>query len=119
MKLKKWEWIALCLLVGGLCLWAFFPKSQGAMVSVAVDGDEVCSLPLSRDGQYPISGYGGFSLTLVIQEGRAYVVEATCPDLICQNHSPISKSGQQIVCLPGRIMITVSGGEDAVDASTG
>ena len=55
---------------------------------------------------------GGYSLTLVIQDGKAHVEDSTCPDLICQNHAAISRDSEQIICLPARIVITVTGGEE-------
>lgn len=119
MKLKKWEIVILILLVLGLCLWAFWPKSQGNAVSVTVDGATVLEKSLTQSGTYPISGYGEFSLVLVIENGQAHVENSTCPDLICENHAPISKAGEQIVCLPGRTVITIVGQEGDVDATIG
>ena len=39
--------------------------------------------------------------------------DSTCPDLICQKHSAVSKAGQQIICLPARIVLTVTDDEEA------
>lgn len=119
MKLKKKELLLLSILVLALCLWAFWPKASGDTVTVTVDGTCVLEKSLIQSGAYPIDGYGGFSLVLVIENGQAHVEESTCPDLICEHHSPISKAGEQIVCLPGRTVISITGQEVSYDATTG
>ena len=109
---KKWKQIASFLLAAALLLWVLWPKHQGQRVSVTVDGEAVGSYALTQDRQIPLEGHGGYSLTLVIQDGKAHVEDSSCPDLICQNHAPISRDSEQIVCLPARIVITVTGGEE-------
>lgn len=118
MKPKKWELIVVALLVIGLALWAFLPRSAGNTVTVTVDGQAAGSYPLRHDLQTVIPGYGDFQLTLVISDGQAHVEESTCPDLICQHHTPICKAGEQIICLPARVVITVTGEEAEIDAVT-
>lgn len=119
MMRKKWEMIIVAALVLALGLWAFWPKSSGTQVCVTVDGTQVLTASLAQSGTYPVQGYGGFSLNLVIQQGQVHVEHSTCPDLICENHAPIARAGEQIVCLPGRTIITIAGQEGAADASTG
>lgn len=118
MKPKRWEVLVVLILALVLGLWAFLPKGEGNCVTVTVDGGEAGTYALDRDMELPLEGYGGFHLTLVISEGKAHVEDSTCPDLICQYHSAISRAGEQIICLPGRVVITVTGEEDQVDAVT-
>ena len=118
MKPKKWELLLVAALILGLALWAFFPRKTGHTVTVTVDGAPAGDYPLNRDLRQPIAGYGGFSLTLVIADGEAHVEDSTCPDLICQHHAPISRAGQQIICLPSRVVVTVTGEEAEIDAVT-
>lgn len=101
----------LAALVLGLTIWLLLPKGAGTEAVVAVGGDTVGRYPLNSEVRVPVSGAHGFHLTLVVQGGRAYVEESTCPDLICQHHAPVSKAGEVIVCLPGQVTITVEGGE--------
>ena len=112
MKVRKREVIFVLVLAAVLLLWALWPKQQGQRVSVTVDGEAAGSYALTQDRQIPLEGHGGYSLTLVIQNGKAHVEDSSCPDLICQNHAPISRDSEQIVCLPARIVITVTGGEE-------
>ena len=120
MKPKKWEIFLVLGLVFLLGLWALFPKQAGTAAVVSVDGKVQGQYELSRNIREKISGYGGFSLTLVGEDGRAFVENYTCPDLICQHHAAISNSGEQIVCLPGRVVIEISNNaeEGEIDAVT-
>lgn len=118
MKPKKWELLLVLVLVLCLCLWAFLPRKRGGTVTVTVDGSEVGTYALAQDLRQAVSGYDGFSLTLVIEDGAAQVEGSTCPDLICQHHAPVSKTGEQIICLPARVVITVTGEENEIDAVT-
>lgn len=119
MKPKKWEIILVLGLVFLLGLWAFLPRSTGNDVTVFVNGTQTGTYPLHENLRLAIGGYNGFSLTLVIENGQAHVEASTCPDLICQHHAAISDSGEQIVCLPARVVIAVSGEEAEIDAVTG
>lgn len=118
MRMRKWEPALAAALMLALGLWAFLPRQSGNAVTVTVDGKSRGSFPLSEDMSAAIAGYGGFSLILHIEDGQARVLEATCPDLICQHHAPISRRGEQIICLPGRVVIAVEGEELEIDAVT-
>ena len=56
----------------------------------------------------------------VIKDGKAWVKEADCPDKICAKHRPISRSGESIICLPHKLVITVVNEKetDGIDAKT-
>lgn len=118
--MKRKELIFVAIVVLDLVLLAVFFKGRisGNTVTVTVDGEQVGAYPLTRSIQQPIAGYGNFHLLLVVSDGEAYVKESSCPDLICQQHAPISRSGEQIICLPARVVITVTGEEAEIDAVT-
>ena len=48
----------------------------------------------------------------MIRDGYASVEYADCPDGICAAHKPISRSGESIVCLPHKVVITVRSAEN-------
>ena len=52
---------------------------------------------------------------LVISDGKAKIEFASCPDGICACHRPIYRSGESIVCLPHRVMVTVNGSKEKDD----
>lgn len=112
MKPRKREIILVALLAAILVIWVLWPKPSGSTVTVTVDGKQTGTYGLSQDRTLRLTGHDGFSLTMVIENGKAHVEDSTCPDLICQHHSAISRSGEQIVCLPARIILTVSSDEE-------
>ena len=39
--------------------------------------------------------------------------DADCPDRLCVKQGSISKNGESIVCLPHKVIVTVTGGDGA------
>ena len=77
------------------------------MVVVSVDGAEVASFPLDENRIYEIAGYDEGHNTLIIQDGEAYMSEASCPDHLCMGMGKISHAGQSIICLPNRVIVEI------------
>ena len=103
--------IAGILLVAGLgIIYLFFFRSHGDTVKVTVDGKTWGEYLLSEDRVEEIySGEDQQHLNrLIIQDGKAFVESATCPDGICVDHAPIFRDGESIVCLPHGVVITVT-----------
>ena len=44
---------------------------------------------------------------LVIENGKAYVNQASCPDGICSSHRPIGNDGESIICLPNKVVVEI------------
>lgn len=71
------------------------------------NGEEVQSFSLNDEVEYLIETEDDSFNLLVIQGGKAFMKEASCPDQICVNHRPVSNVGETIVCLPNEIVIKV------------
>lgn len=99
--------ILLVAIIGMIYLFNF--RATGDMVKVTVDGKPFGEYSLSQDIVKEI--YVGDSAQhnrLVIKDGKAYVEYATCPDGICVDHRPIFRDGESIVCLPNKVVVTVT-----------
>ncbi len=108
---------ALLALAGILFLALNHGRREGGVVVVRVDGAEVERHSLSLNGTFSLNGGSNI---LVIQDGRAWLSEANCPDHICVKQGKIHYTGQVITCLPNRLTVTVEGGEsDGVDFVVG
>jgi len=44
---------------------------------------------------------------IVIKDGYVYMKEANCKNQVCVLHKPINKVGQQIVCLPNKVVVEI------------
>lgn len=100
------------VVITGLCLFLF--RADGDTVTVTVDGSVYGIYPLDEDITVEISSDYGTNI-LVIKDGLAFVEAATCPDKICVSHKPILRDGETVVCLPNRVVISVSSTKDGPD----
>ena len=102
--------VALLLIVALAGLAIYFLRGEGNAVTVTVDGKPLATYSLSEDRTVEIlTGEDNGELNLlIIKDGKAYVETATCPDGICAAHKPISRDGESIVCLPHKVVITVT-----------
>ena len=124
MKQKRWKndiLLILTLLLLACAVWGTlrFAEKQGAEAVVSIDGEIVARLPLREDAAMTFSPDSADSNTVVVEKGRACVLEANCPDRICIRQGWIQYEGDSIVCLPHKLVVTVRGGEIGMDAAAG
>lgn len=82
-----------------------FTKEEGNSVVVKIEGKADLVLSLEENKTYELNGG---THTLVIEDGKAYLTHASCPDHVCINQGKIAYNGETITCLPYRLTITVS-----------
>ena len=110
---------ALLILGGAVALLLWFTRQDGGTVRVQVEGETVMELPLGRDAQVEL-GEDGHANLLVIENGTAQVTRADCPDQVCVRQGAVRYSGESIVCLPHKLIVTIEGGAaGGIDGSTG
>lgn len=112
--------VAIVLAIAGILVFFlyFVNGESGKYVQVEVNGNVVETVSLNDDFKKTYD-FDGETNTLVIEDGKANMVEANCPDGICVSHKPIYRSGESIICLPHKLVVTViddSGADDEVDA---
>ncbi len=109
-KAKNTLFLAMAFLTVSMIGSLFFmaTKKGGTEVSVTVDGKEHYKGSLFVEKELQI----GEGNTLLIRNGKADMTEADCPDQICVKHEPISHAGETIICLPNRVVVTITSGEN-------
>lgn len=100
------------LIAVALFLVVELTKEEGARVIIKVDGQQVAEYSLSKNGKYDLNG--GTNI-LVIENGKAYLCDANCPDKLCVHQGKISRTGETITCLPNKLTVTVYGAEESID----
>lgn len=100
----------LFLLAAAAGSWFYFTHRTPALrAEVTVDGTLVETLDLSQDQELTISGAGGGSNRLIVEDGAVWCAEASCPDHICIQQGKQSADGGLIVCLPNKMVVQVIG----------
>ncbi|WP_186564210.1 NusG domain II-containing protein [Lawsonibacter celer] len=117
---------AVVLAVAAAALLLFFQisPSEGNFLTatVVLDGEVIAEYDLSAltdpvslrldDIPYP--------LTIQAEPGRIRIVESSCPSQDCVHIGWVDRVGAQIICLPNRLVISLSGAaEPDFDAVSG
>lgn len=115
------DWIfigsLLVICIGILVGFRLWNHEDGSQVVITRDGEFCGTYSLSQDREIEITDEDGkVTNTLVIQNGKAKMMEADCRDQLCVHQKAISLQNENIVCLPNRVVVTVtdteSGGYD-------
>ncbi len=123
-SMKKYVWDALLLVMLLAVIIATFVVTGAkalhdgdtGYVNVYIDGELYNSYLLSKDGSHNIDTSFGHN-RILIENNEVTVSEADCPDELCVDAFPISKSGESIVCLPNRMVVVIkSETEGEIDA---
>ena len=126
-ELKPNIWDGLVVLVilalamfAALAVWRGTDSGSAPLVTVTADGTELDRFAPEALLDSPRSySHNGYTLTVAAERDgdtvRLHVASADCPTQDCVHTGAISRSGQSIICLPARIVITLTGG--AADSS--
>lgn len=86
-----------------------------ARTAVIQDADgNTFAMPLSKDDVLTVASSAGTNV-IEVQSGKVRVSEADCPNQDCVEQGWISNAGQQIVCLPHKLVVNITD-EDAASA---
>jgi hypothetical protein len=125
-KEKKWSRRSLGLkagdyvVIGGVIalIFRFFSWSFGTgnaemrLLIVSPGSREYVSLDVNRE--VLVEGPLGHT-RVVIRGGEAWIEEAPCRDKVCITMGKVRRPGEQVVCLPNRVIIEVVGGRSVID----
>ena len=101
--------LGLAVLIGVLFLVVYSLRKEGRILTVEVNGEKVSEFALSEEVTYPIRTNEGENV-LRISGGEAWIESADCRDKICVHRGKIRESGETIVCLPHKVVVTVKAG---------
>ena len=78
---------------------------------ITVDGKVVETLDLSRDTELTVTGANKGTNHLIVRDGEIWCSEASCPDKVCVHQGKKHLSSDTIVCLPNKMIVTITGDE--------
>jgi hypothetical protein len=110
--------IGVFIILGlGVIFFINATKSGGSELLITVNGEEYDTIPLNKDTTYTVKVDENDWNTFIVKDGVVDMIDASCPDKLCVNHSDIEYNHETIVCLPNRVVLEVIGGEESeVDA---
>lgn len=105
----------IALIVIGLAASAVLALHQGeggadAKVVIKSGGSVYATYPLSDERSLRVPAQNGAYNVVEISGGSVSVTEASCKNQVCVRHGSISRTGESIVCLPNRLVVSIEGG---------
>lgn len=86
---------------------------EGPLTAViSVDGVEEKLISLEETEVHTVHA-NGYTLEVAVENGTVWMTSSDCPTQDCVHTGRISRSGQSIVCLPARVIITIEGPADS------
>lgn len=107
--------MAAIVIIGlGISIFLAAGSHQGNKVEITKDGKLWGTYSL--DGEHKITIRDGKELNVVkISGGKVTMESANCKNQVCVHHSPVSRTGESIVCLPHKIVVTIKGEDNEYD----
>ena len=97
----------------------FFSGEKGAVAKVTISGQLYGTYSLKKDQEIEIVAGETVTNVLRIRNGKADMIAANCPDLLCVHQKAILRQRETIVCLPNKVVVEIIEGEEPeVDAVT-
>lgn len=120
-----WDGLVAALIAAGAVLLLCFlrpPSSNILTAVVLLENKSIAQYDLSRL-EAPVSllvEHCPYPLTIEAEPGRIRIAESACPGGDCVHTGWACAPGQQIICLPNRLVISLSGSDlPSIDAVTG
>lgn len=108
------------ILIAALLLFLVMHLTRGEdgnQIQITVDGAVYGTYSLAKDQVIEVKE-NDFYNRIRIQDGKAYMEEANCPDGYCEEQGKISGRSQTIVCLPHKLVVEVLDADGLENDST-
>ncbi len=108
MKKQDFIVIGIIVLIAAVIFGALHFFGHGGKKVRIEEGDThtVYILDLNENTEQRFETEYGYNV-VVIEDGYVYVKEADCRDKICVHHKKINKSGESIICLPHKLVVSI------------
>lgn len=118
---KKADFVLLVFLVlitAASWIWLAAAETTGAKVTIKQDGELYGTYQLSEDREITVTDENDGENVVIIKDGSVIMKSASCHNQVCVNHAAISKTGESIICLPNKVIVSIENenGGDEYDA---
>lgn len=98
--------------------WIVMHRTPGTLAVVRVDGKVVATVDLTSHEPQTLDVTGVLGPMVIVADGKGSirVTESTCPDQICVRTTPARSPGDQVICVPNHMVITVEGKGTGINA---
>lgn len=92
----------------GICIFVYRGANvEGSSVTITVDGETYGVYSLLQEQTIVIETELGKNV-IEIKGGKAYMLQASCPDQLCVDQNRIAYDKESIICLPNKVVLTVT-----------
>lgn len=91
----------------------YLGRTKGDQVVVMVDGEVFGTYDLNKNQTVSINNGSNI---LKIQDKKAKITQADCPDKLCVHQKSISKTNESIICLPNKVVVKIAASEGSKDS---
>lgn len=86
-------------------------SKHGNYVTIEQNGTITAVLQINKNQKYNIYNEDNeIENTILIENGQVSMIYADCPDKICEKHRAIKNNNESIICLPNKVIVTVTNG---------
>lgn len=109
---KRNDLILLILLLVFSCIlmgWFYFQtKKTQNKVNIWQNNTLIKSLDIKKNQSFVVEGENHSYNEVIIKDGQVWIGETDCPNKDCVRQGKISLNGQQLVCLPHKIVVEIN-----------
>jgi hypothetical protein len=116
MKLKKGDIIIAVILIVAVGFWFYnnyvSNNTEVNNLVIEVNGSTYKKIPvkeLKKEQLFHIEFENNRHIDIKADETGTWIEDVICPDKLCQKTGVINKVGQNIVCLPNKVVIYYEG----------
>ena len=103
------------IIIGLLMTWYFATGGTDAKtLTISTDGEIYGRYSLDENREITVN-QNGHTNKIIISGGSVAMESSTCHGQDCVHSHPISLTGEQIVCLPNKVILRIEGGEPEYD----
>lgn len=115
-KFGKREMILIAVIFSSVLIFWLINRSRfsapAAMVEISIVDENsqkqvLETFDLFEDLEYTIETAGNGINHLIIQDGKAWISTANCPNHDCVKKGKISQNGEMLVCIPHRLTVAI------------